>query len=211
MWKPSRMLQHSKKFGMKLNPSKCTFKAHRGKFLVLTVSPREIEANPKKIEAIIKMHSFKSVKEVQKLIGNIATLKGFISRSSDKGFPFFKVLKKIEGFSWMEHFQASFEHLKKYIALPPLLTKLRPGETQLLYLVVSKGGAVLKREEGPECQPIYYVSKSIQEPEERYPQIEKLALALVAAARRLRPYFQSNPMVVLTNHPLEKVLANPNI
>ncbi|KAL0354720.1 UNVERIFIED_CONTAM: hypothetical protein Sradi_3918900 [Sesamum radiatum] len=45
----------------------------------------------------------------------------------------------------------------------------------------------------------------------RYPQIEKLALALVTAARKLRPYFQSHPVVVLTNHPLKKILANPNI
>ncbi|KAL0296173.1 UNVERIFIED_CONTAM: hypothetical protein Sradi_6669400 [Sesamum radiatum] len=36
-------------------------------------------------------------------------------------------------------------------------------------------------------------------------------LALVIAARRLRPYFQSHPVVVLTNHPLKKVLADPNI
>ncbi|KAL0448665.1 UNVERIFIED_CONTAM: hypothetical protein Slati_1422900 [Sesamum latifolium] len=48
-------------------------------------------------------------------------------------------------------------------------------------------------------------------PEERYPQIEKLALALVTAARKLRPYFQSHPVVVLTNHPLKKVLPDPNV
>ncbi|KAL0445178.1 UNVERIFIED_CONTAM: hypothetical protein Slati_2240500 [Sesamum latifolium] len=53
--------------------------------------------------------------------------------------------------------------------------------------------------------------KTLQGPEDRYPQIEKLALALVTATRKLRPYFQSHPVVVLTNHPLKKILADLNI
>ncbi len=40
--------------------------------------------------------------------------------------------------------------------------------------------------------------------------MEKLALALVIAARKLRPYFQSHKIVVLTNHPLRKVMNKPD-
>ena len=48
------------------------------------VSQRGIEANPKKIQAIINMASPRTVKEVQKLIGRIATLNRFVSRATDK-------------------------------------------------------------------------------------------------------------------------------
>ncbi|KAL0412586.1 UNVERIFIED_CONTAM: hypothetical protein Sradi_1460300 [Sesamum radiatum] len=202
-----------KKFGMKLNPSKCTFGVRGGKFLGFMVSQRGIEANPEKIEAIINMQPPGTTKEVQKLTGRIAALNRFISRSSDKRPPIFKILKKADAFSWNEQCQAAFENLKKYLTSPPLLTKPKPGETLFLYLAISEGAvsAVLVRGEAREHQPIYYVSKTLQGPEERYPQIEKLALALVTAARKLRPYFQSHPVVVLTNHPLKKILANPNI
>ncbi|KAK3040924.1 hypothetical protein RJ639_028798 [Escallonia herrerae] len=44
----------------------------------------------------------------------------------------------------------------------------------------------------------------------RYPQIDKVALALVTSARKLRPYFQSHTIIVLTNEPLRKVLQNPD-
>ncbi|KAL0401667.1 UNVERIFIED_CONTAM: Transposon Ty3-G Gag-Pol polyprotein [Sesamum latifolium] len=113
----------------------------------------------------------------------------------------------------IEQCQAAFKDLKKCLASPSLLTKLRPGETLFLYLAISEGAvsAVLVREEGREHQPIYYVSKTLQGPKERYPQIEKLALALVTTARKLRLYFQLHPVVVLTNHPLKKILADPNI
>ncbi|XP_022152233.1 uncharacterized protein LOC111020002 [Momordica charantia] len=43
------------------------------------------------------------------------------------------------------------------------------------------------------------------EAETRYPQMEKLALALVTSARRLRPYFQVHAVVVLTNLPLKNI------
>ncbi|KAL0449302.1 UNVERIFIED_CONTAM: Retrovirus-related Pol polyprotein from transposon gypsy [Sesamum latifolium] len=71
--------------------------------------------------------------------------------------------------------------------------------------------AVLTREEARGHQPIYYVSKTLQGAEERYRPIEKLAFSLVVAARKLRHYFQSHLVVVLTNHPLKRVLEEPNI
>ncbi|KAL0396359.1 UNVERIFIED_CONTAM: Transposon Ty3-G Gag-Pol polyprotein [Sesamum calycinum] len=151
--------------------------------------------------------------EVQRLTGRLATLNRFISRSSDRGLPFFKVLKKREKFQWTPQCQEAFEKLKEYLASPPLLTKPKDEETLYLYLATSQGAisAVLTREEGRDHQPIYYVSKTLQGAEEKYPPIEKLAFALVVTARRLRPYFQSHPIVVLTNHPLKRVLAEPNI
>ncbi|KAL0293069.1 UNVERIFIED_CONTAM: hypothetical protein Sradi_6958500 [Sesamum radiatum] len=94
---------------MKLNPSKCTFGVRGGKFLGFMVSQRGIEANPEKIEAIIKMQPSSTTKEVQKLVGRMAALNRFISRSSDKGLPFFKVLKKVDGFSWTEQCQAALK------------------------------------------------------------------------------------------------------
>ncbi|KAL0430947.1 UNVERIFIED_CONTAM: Transposon Ty3-I Gag-Pol polyprotein [Sesamum radiatum] len=105
-----------KKFGMKLNPSKCTFGVRGRKFLGFMVSQRGIEANPEKTEAIIKMQPPSTTKEVQKLAGRTAALNRFISRSSDKGLPFFKVLKKVDDFSWTEQCQTAFENLKKYLA-----------------------------------------------------------------------------------------------
>ncbi|XP_072062157.1 uncharacterized protein [Arachis hypogaea] len=53
--------------------------------------------------------------------------------------------------------------------------------------------------------PIYFVSKTLQHAELNYPRIEKLALALIFSARRLRPYFQSHVIHIRTDHPLRQV------
>ena len=40
--------------------------------------------------------------------------------------------------------------------------------------------------------------------------MKKLALAFLVAARKLRPYFQAHMIIVLTNHPLRKVMNKPD-
>ena len=79
---------------MKLNPSKCAFKVSSGKFLGFIVSQRGIEANPKKVKAILKISSPRMIKEVQSLIGKVAALNRFISKATNKCLLFFKTLKK---------------------------------------------------------------------------------------------------------------------
>ena len=85
---------------MKLNPSKCVFGVTSGKFLGFMVSQRGIEANPKKVQAIINMTSPRIIKEVQKLTGRIAALNRFVSRAMEKCLPFFKTLK--QAFTWTD-------------------------------------------------------------------------------------------------------------
>ena len=108
----------------------------------------------------------------------------------------------------MDECQKSFEELKMYLTSPPLLSLSQQGETISLYLAVSPTtvSLALIREEGGTQLPVYYTSKAFQGAEERYPTMEKLVLALIIAARKLRPYFQSHKIVVLTNHPLHKAM-----
>ena len=89
-----------RQYQMKLNPSKCAFGVASGKFLGFMVSQRGIEANPENVQAILDMTSPKTVKEVQKLRGRIATLNRFISKMTDKCLPFFKTLK--QAFAWTD-------------------------------------------------------------------------------------------------------------
>ncbi|CAL1376418.1 unnamed protein product [Linum trigynum] len=47
--------------------------------------------------------------------------------------------------------------------------------------------------------------------ETRYSPIEKAALALVNASQKLRPYFQSHAITVLTNLPLKRILSSMEV
>ena len=200
-----------KKYRMKLNPAKCAFGVASGKFLGLMVSQRGIEANPDKIKAILDMAPPRTIKEVQKLTGRVASPGRFMSRSGDRCLPFFNTLKKVKNFEWTEECQRSFEQLKEYLAAPPLLAKLNEGEVLYLYLAITEVAvsAVLVKEEDNIQKPVYYTSKVLHGAELRYKKIEKFAFALIIAARKLRPYFQSHAIVILTDQPLRKIMHDP--
>ena len=66
--------------------------------------------------------------------------------------------------------------------------------------------AALIREEDIKQLPVYYVSKAFQRAEFRYPRIEKIAFALIVASRKLRQYFQANPILVMTDQPIKKYM-----
>lgn len=68
---------------------------------------------------------------------------------------------------------------------------------------------VLLHQEGMVQYPIYFISHLLKEAKARYFTLEKLALALALTTSRLRPYFLSYPLIVLTNSTLGCVLTNP--
>ena len=91
------------------------------------VSKLGIEANPKKIQATLDMESPTSVKEVQKLTGQLAALGRFVSRSVEKGLPFFKALRGSGKFEWTKESQKAFQELK---TLPHVTTTFAKPDTK---------------------------------------------------------------------------------
>ena len=107
--------------------------------------------------------------------------------------------------------QTAFNDLKTYLSSPPLLSSSMHGEELYLYLAGSSAAvsaALVKEEDGIQ-KPIYFTSRALRGAEERYPQMEKLAFALVIAARRLKPYFQAHTIIVLMDKPLRKAMNSP--
>jgi hypothetical protein len=146
-----------------------------------------IEANPDKCRTFIDMRSPTSVKEVQQLTGRIAALSRFLSCAGEKAFHFFSTLRKSERFIWNTQCEEAFHKLKTFLASPSILTHPEKGNTLYLYLTVS------------EEKPIYFVSRTFKGAEAKYQKIEKLSLAVIATARKLRRYFQSHKVVVKTS------------
>ena len=105
--------------------------------------------------------------------------------------PFFKTLKKGAKFVWTDDFKRSFQELKIYMGKALILFKPLQGETLIIYLVVLEAAvsAILIRLEANVELPVLYVSRALLDLETRYLDMKKIAMALVVAARKLRPYF----------------------
>jgi hypothetical protein len=174
---------------LKLNPEKCVFGIHKGKVLRCVVSTKGIEANPDKIKALIEMQDPISVKDVQKLTGRVTTLNRIIPRAVERSLPLFQVLRSTKNFQWSESQKQAFQELKDYLSNMTKLCPPEPKSPLLLYLSASNSAvsAVLvqeKEEEGKHKQIlVYFASESLSGSKLFYFELEKIAYAVVMAAR----------------------------
>nr|KYP69821.1 Retrovirus-related Pol polyprotein from transposon 297 family [Cajanus cajan] len=207
------IFQQVRRYNMRLNPEKCVFGVQGGKFLGFMITCRGIEANPDKCQTLINMRSPQNHKEVQRLAGRLASLSRFIPKMAEKAKPIFNLLKKPKNFVWDDRCEQAFSDFKIFLSAPPILTKPQSHADLLLYLAMADNAisAALMQNDGKKQIPIYFISRVLKDTEKRYQTIEKLVLALVTSARRLRPYFQSHQIVVKTDYPIKQILRKPDL
>ncbi|XP_022891987.1 uncharacterized protein LOC111406852 [Olea europaea var. sylvestris] len=169
------------RYRMKFNPLKCAFGVESGQFLSLT--------------------------------GQVAALSCFVSKATDKCLPLFKVLKAEKKFEWNEECEEAFQGLKRHLGQAPFLSKRKPDDILQLYLAISNEAisTILTREEGTTQLSVYYTSKTLLSPKTRYPDMKKLALALITTSRKLRPYFRAHTIHMLTNFPLRAAIKGQTL
>jgi hypothetical protein len=188
--------------GLKLNHEKCFFGVKKGKFLGCLVSTKGIEANPSKIEAILRMEPPSIKKGAQRLAGRLASLNRFISRSAERNLPFFEILKSVEVFQWGPAQQKAFEELKQYLIDLTTLTPPTPGAPLLLYVAASHSAVsaahVQEKLEGQikKQAPVYFVSEVLSLSKKNYIKLEKVLYVVLMSSRKLRHYFQAFHIIV---------------
>ena len=203
-----------RKYGMKLNPLKCAFGVSAGRFLGFMVTQRGIEANPPQLKAILQSLAPTSKKGIQQLTGRLAALGRFISRFTDRLKPFFTTLRGASWAEWNKECNQAFIAIKQYLTEPPILVSPETGDTLYLYLAapdIAVSAALFKECGDAKLRLVFFVSKSLTDAETRYSSLEQAALALRTAARKLRPYFQAHPVVVLIDLPLLGTIHKPDL
>jgi hypothetical protein len=135
-------------------------------------------------------------------MGCLAALSRFISRLGERGLHLYRLLRKAESFTWTPEAEEALGNLKALLTNAPILVPLAAGEALLIYVaattqVVSATIVVERREEGHAL---------LSETKIRYPQVQKLLYAVILTRRKLRHYFKSHPVTVVSSFPLGEII-----
>jgi ribonuclease HI len=163
------------------------------------------------------MGPIKDLKGVQRVTGCLAALSRFISRLGERGLPLYRLLRKAECFTWTPKAEEALGNLKALLTNAPILVPPAAGQALLIYVaattqVVSAAIVVERREEGhalPVQRPVYFIGEVLSETKIRYPQIQKLLYAVILTRQKLRHYFESHPVTVVSSFPLGEIIQCP--
>jgi hypothetical protein len=114
-----KILECTRKYGLKMNPNKCAFGVSAGQFLGFMVHQRGIEISRKSIEEINKVVAPTDKTELQSLIGKINFIRRFISNLSGKikAFSPLLKLKADQEFKWGDEQQLALDEIKSYLQI----------------------------------------------------------------------------------------------
>ncbi|XP_062119380.1 uncharacterized protein LOC133833141 [Humulus lupulus] len=204
--------QRCRKYKLKMNPLKCAFGVNAGKFLGFVVHKNGISIDEDKTKAILAIRVPQSSKELKSFLGKVSYLRRFIPALSKLTSPLQTLMQKGVPFGWGEKQQSSFDKIKTVLSSPQAMIAPLPKVPLLLYLAVTETsiGTLLAQEVDGKEKPVYYLSRRMKGAEINYPYVEKLCLALVYTAQRLRHYLVAHKVVIMTKaDPIKFMLNKP--
>ena len=212
--------------GLKLKPSKCFFFREEIEYLGHVVSGKGISTNPKKVEAVAKWPTPKTVYDVRSFLGFVGYYRRFIKDFSKIAKPIREVITGLENQSkrsakktfveWTEAADSAFEHLKKLCISTPILVYPDYKLPFVLHTDSSSEGlgAVLYQKQNGKLRVIAYASRSVSKSESHYPahKLEFLALKWAVCEKFHEYLYGSNLFEVYTdNNPLTYVLSSAKL
>lgn len=199
---------------IKINMEKCDFFHDKIEFCGYVIDKFGLHKNNKKIEAIKDMPRPQNVSEVRSFIGFVSYYSHFIPNVSKILQPLHNLLQKETKFIWSEACEKAFLEAKNEFISDKCLTFYDPNLPLILATDASPTGvgAVLSHKfpDGTE-KPIRFISKSLNNTQKKYAQIDKEAHAIVFAVKKLHKYLYGGRFTLVTDHrPLTQIFSLKN-
>ena len=212
--------------GLKLKPSKCFFFREEIEHLGHVVSGKGTSTNPKKVEAVAKWPTSKTVYDIRSFLGFVGYYRRFIKNFSRITKPIREVITGLENQSkrtvkrtyieWTDAADTAFEYLKAMCVSTPILAY---ADYQLPFTLHTDSstdglGAVLYQKQDGKLRVIAYASRSVSKAESNYPahRLEFLALKWAVCEKFHEYLYGSKSFEVFTdNNPFTYVLTSAKL
>ena len=154
--------------------------------------------DPKKIEVVIEWKPPRNVTEVRSFLGLVGYYRRFIKGFSMTAAPMTRLLQKNVKYEWSEKCQRSFDKLKAFLTVAPVLTQPTCGREYVIFSDASLNGlGCVLIQEG---KVVAYASRQLKLHEKNYPTHDLELAAIVFALKLWRHYLYGEKCFIYTDH-----------
>lgn len=197
-------------FNLHLNREKCFFARESVKYLGHVITQEGVSTDPGKVSAVLEMKEPGNLKHLRTFLQTCSWFRKFIPNFSKVAEPLTRLTRKNQVWIWGSEQYQAFNELKRLLTTAPILVQADFSRPFILRTDASNYalGAVLLQGDGNQERPIEYASRLLNSAERNYSTTEREALAVVWAVERFRPYLDSHPVIIGSDHqPLRWLLS----
>ena len=199
----NKVMDHLRTAGLKLNSKKCEIRKMQLEFLGHYVSGVGKGPHPEKIMVVSDLRAPENVSEVRHIMGMSNYLGRFLPNLAETARPINGLLKKKTVWTWGPPQEAAFKNLKDLVTSCPVLAYYNVDKPTILSADASSYslGAVLMQQHEEGLKPVAYCSRTLNDAERKYAQIEKELLATTWVCEKFARYLvRLSHFVVYIDH-----------
>ena len=190
---------------LQMHPRKCHFIKRSITFLGHIVSDKGLQADPKKIEAMVNLPEPSNIQELRSVLGLFNWYRKFIPEFAHNSLHLTELLKKGALMNFTEAHRREFHTLKAALTEAPILQIPSPEYPYVIHCDASDKalGAVLSQDQGMGLKPVAYLSHKFNDTQSRWPICEKETYAVVKSLEEWRPFIHGSKggvIVYTDNH-----------
>ena len=196
-------LQKLDEHNLRVNPDKCEFFKEEVEFCGHIVDKDGLHKTEEKIRAIVDCPEITNVQELRSFLGLVQYYARFMPNLSAVVYPLNQLLKKNAKWQWSDECENALQTVKSMITSDLVLMNYDPALPLVLACDASSRGlgAVISHTLPDKTErPIAFASRSLNDAEKNYSQIDKEALALVWGVKKFSSYLYGNKFTLITDH-----------
>ena len=190
------------KFGLRVKLAKCVFMAPSVIYFGLHFSEKGLQPTDEKVQAIKEAPTPRNVTELRSFLGMLAALTNFISKLSTLAHPLYQLLGN-KPWNWTPACKQAFRDVKHALTSESVLAHYSPTLPMELSVDASPygvGAVIMHVYPNGVRRPIAFASRTLNEHEKQYGQIDKEALAIMFGLKRFHLYLYGRHFTILTDH-----------
>ena len=206
-----QVLNILQKAGFVLKKDKCEIGLASVSYLGFVIDREGLRPNPLKIKAIMDAPAPKDLTQLRSYLGMINFYRKFLRNAADLLEPLNRLLRNDNSFHWGPEQENAFVKSKSLLVESDLLVHFDPSKPIVVTVDSSSYGigAVLSHVIDKVERPVFFISRSLNDAERKYSQIEREALALVFGLKRFHYYLFGQRFTAVTDHlPLLSLFSN---